>query len=169
MMGDDKESMGGAHDPKGDALDEMMRLNREASLEQARAHRSDAGERGLVIETYIVPDHAAEILDSVLDGTFDSPEEALFILVGRALDLHRHPDLLEELLRRSLERRIGEADAGQGGRVALDGLMDELRERSRSRAEPPRWVRARPGQDQESIASETKPTPSAAGRSGPAD
>jgi antitoxin ParD1/3/4 len=69
----------------------------EALQEQARAG-------GLQFEAYLPPSLVEWVLDLIRWGQFHDPSEAVFVMLTEMQDLYEHPDLRQELLKRTLNR-----------------------------------------------------------------
>lgn len=106
-----------------------------ANRAQAETLLPEAREHGLSLQVYLVPDHAAEILEAVRDGQFTSPEEAIFVLLGEMLEMRQYVDLRKEALRRSLEAAM------EGPFLTSEEVFESLRARRKSWREPPVWQR----------------------------
>ena len=107
-------------------------------MAQARALRERVATGGLRFEVYLPSDLALWILDMVESGTFTSPDEAVFVLIGQARELDPHHDLRRELFRRRIE------SAREGPFIEAEEVWDRLDEEMRNRTEPATWRRIGP-------------------------
>lgn len=74
----------------------------EVLLPQAR-------EGGLRFEAYLPPALAAWLLEHIARGTFESPSEAVFVLLTEAQELEPHADLRQEFLRRRVQSGVDDS------------------------------------------------------------
>ncbi len=88
-------------------------IKRSLAKDQARSLREQARKGGLEFEAYLPPDMADWILDLVEREIFVDPSEAVFVLMGQAREIAPHDDIKHELLQRSLERGLRDADEGR--------------------------------------------------------
>ena len=93
---------------------------------------------GLRFEAYLPSDLALWVLDMVERGTFISPDEAVFVLMGQARELDPHHDLRRELFRRRIEA------AREGPFVEAEEVWDRLEKKARHWIEPATWRRIGP-------------------------
>ena len=105
---------------------------------QARALRERVETGGLRFEAYLPSDLALWVLDMVEQGTFTSPDEAVFVFMGQARELDPHHDLRRELFRRRIEA------AREGPFIEAEQVWDQLEEAMRDRTEPAVWRRIGP-------------------------
>ncbi len=98
-------------------------------VDQARVLRAQAAKGGLRFEAYLSPDLAGWLLDFIERGVFADPSEALFVILGEYREIEPHPDLREELLRRTIQTAIDDP------RPSLSG--DEVEKHFRELAAAP--------------------------------
>ena len=115
--------------------------HRAAAKAQASNLKEQASSSGLLFESYFVPDIAKTILKAIENGHFTSPDEAVFVAMQSFLELSEHPDLRQELLKRSLQKAIDDPRPS----IPADEVFAELKKRMEDRASrpPARWEKIR--------------------------
>lgn len=102
-----------------------------ASKVQAQKLRDQASKGGLRFDVYLPPDLAEWMLSMIERGSFASPSEAAFVILGEHEKLEPHTDLREEFLRRRLLSALN--DKGPG--LTIGEVMERI-EQSCARDEP---------------------------------
>lgn len=81
------------------------------NVEQAKSLKAQAAKGGLAFDVWLPPQQALWLLGLIEAGKYADPRDAVFNLLGEAQDLAPHEDLRKELLRRSLEAALDNAEA----------------------------------------------------------
>lgn len=100
---------------------------RENDIAQAKALREQAAKGGLSFEVFLPSGMAEWILDYVERGVFIDPSEAVFVMLGEYQDYELHEDLREEVLRRSLQASMDQADEGIPAETFFAQLKEDLK------------------------------------------
>lgn len=110
------------------------------SLAEATRLMPQAEAGGMRFEVSLPPRLATWILESIARKDFLTPDEAVYVMLKEGLELSRHADLRQELLRRS----IGEAMDDPAPSIPAEEVFAQLKAlRDAPRPEPAIWSRRR--------------------------
>jgi len=113
------------------------------AAEQAKALLPQAREGGLRFEAYLPPALAAWVLERIAQSTFESPSEAVFVLLTEAQELEPHADLRQEFLRRRVQAGMDDS----GVTYSAEEVRAHLEALARApRPQPALW--SRPDEDE---------------------
>lgn len=102
------------------------------------AVRRQASKGGLRFEAYLPPRLAEWVIALVDQSDFHSPSEAVFVAMQSFRELDEHPDLKQELLKRTIQKGIDSAKEGEG--IPAEKVMERFRQEiERPRPEPAVW------------------------------
>ena len=114
--------------------------DRERDIAQAKALREHASQGGLRFEVFLPPGLAEWILELVARGVFTDPSEAVFVMLGEERDLEPHPDIRQEILKRSFQAAIDDPRPG----VSEEEFEERMRKRLKeTRPAPALWVKTK--------------------------
>lgn len=115
--------------------------DRANGIAQAKALREQASKGGLRFEAYLPPTLAEWLLNSIEQGVFTDPAEAVFVLLGESQELEPHLDLRRELRRRQLQAAMDDPRPSIPDEEVVAKLQRMLAE---PRAAPATWAPDRP-------------------------